>query len=345
MKTPELINDREKRTEIRKTAKFIYDEQISLKAGSKGTKHRLLDEGMVVDSAGNPWFYLAKGTLSKFLRGENEHLQNISDDYIGHIDLGHIDFASFPLILGTWTKSDMELVDIEDGRNAIDIDISLDEESALVKELKRMPYAVGISAEFSAHYNESLTDEVSNTLHEYVPVYDEICITGFGVVGDCGNVNSGDLELKENETMEDIKNLSVEIEETELSQDEEAEAVTASVEEAEIENADDTIEAEVEKGEEDDAEGAESEEAGEEFEELSSQIDALIKENSELKEKLQVYEDKLKRQGKKLKAQAEKVEGFSKRFPKLSVSMGLSKEEPEEEKEPVLYSTGDGIGE
>ena len=53
MKTPNLIHSREKRTEIRKRAKSLYDEQLELSTDRRDS-YRLLDEGTVVDAYGRP---------------------------------------------------------------------------------------------------------------------------------------------------------------------------------------------------------------------------------------------------------------------------------------------------
>ena len=292
---------------------------------------------------------MPKGTISKYLNGENVHLDNLNDDYVGHIDLGHMDFPTFPFVLGTWEKKDLSVVDTVDGRQALNISPSIDEDSIFIKELRKMPYSLGISAEFNVHFNEEMTEEVSKTLGEYVPAYDEIYIKGFGIVGDAGNVNSGNVELKERQMADESIKVELSVEETETEQveeteveeetlavNEEVESEVGEVEEVECEAAvDEEAEAEEAEDEEDDA-----------YERLSAKIDALIAENKELNSKLAVYEEKLKRQGRKLKAQAEKVESFNEKFPTLSVSMGLSKEEDNnKEARPVRYKTGDGIGE
>lgn len=192
-------------TAKRKIAKAEYDSLFTLsnaddsertckmspkKLVSKNGKQmvRLLDEGMVTFGDGSPWFYLAKGTLQKFL-------DNIPDDFVGSINLGHMRYAEFPFILGTWTKESFSLVDIGDGRKGLDVELDVDKDSIYIKELKRAGNEISVSAEFSTKYNAMMSREVSDTLEDWVDVYDEINITAFAIVGDGGNVNSNGITL------------------------------------------------------------------------------------------------------------------------------------------------------
>lgn len=192
---PDLLKDRDKRTAKRKMDKKAWDKQFDLSADSKNSI-RLLDEGMVTYSDGSPLFYIKKGTLSKLV-------SEIKDEYVGSINLGHMDFARFPFILGTWKKKDLTLVDIGDGRQALDVVPHFDYDSAFVKELKRLPYDVAVSAEFRCHIDWELTERYG------VEVVDEIYPEGFNfaVVGEPGNVNSAGLKLAlkgENMSLEEL---------------------------------------------------------------------------------------------------------------------------------------------
>ena len=57
----------------------------------------------------------------------------------------------------------------------------------------KMPYTIGISAEFMASYDEELSYE-----YEF-PVIEHLFIMGFGIVGDVGNVNSSGINLSAEE--------------------------------------------------------------------------------------------------------------------------------------------------
>lgn len=192
---PDLLKERDKRTAKRKMDKKAWDKQFDLSADSKNSI-RLLDEGMVTYGDGSPLFYIKKGTLSKLV-------SNIPDEYVGSINLGHMDFARFPFILGTWKKKDLTIVDIGDGRQALDVVPHFDYDSAFVKELKRLPYDVAVSAEFRCHIDWELTNRYG------VEVVDEIYPEGFNfaVVGEPGNVNSAGLKLAlkgENMSLEEL---------------------------------------------------------------------------------------------------------------------------------------------
>jgi len=221
----DLIEKRDERTKTRKKVKRKMDSIIGLSYHDKDkkvmslnaeaiklsdTKARLIDEGYIDNG-----FVIKKGALEKYLNGQNQYVRgwefdgehykqtevlNLNTDFVGTVNLGHMDFATMPFILGEWRKEDLSLVDIENDRHALDVTLHLDEDSMFVKELKRQPYDIGISAEFWVHENVEDTEALSETLGYYLPVFDEIFIFAYGLVGECGNVNSSGLELaKENE--------------------------------------------------------------------------------------------------------------------------------------------------
>ena len=177
-----IIDERDIRTIHRKLRKKEYDDIMTLSVDST-QKVRLLDEGMVVNAYGDPLFYIMKGTLEKYL-------DNLPDDYEGSINLGHMDFATFPILLGKWTKKDMSLVDIGDGRKGLDVNLRLDDENFIVKELKRAEYDLAVSAEFGYHRNDEFTEKYG------IEILDEVFITDFAIVGEPGNVNSSGIRLK-----------------------------------------------------------------------------------------------------------------------------------------------------
>lgn len=176
-----IIDERKRRTIRRKLRKREFDNIMNLSVNGNVLTVRLLDEGAVM-GYNSPLFYIKKGTLAKYLR-------KLPKDYVGTINLGHMDFATFPFILGTWTKKDLHLVDIGDGRQALDVDLRLDEGSVFVKELRRMPYTLGVSAEFTYHEDEESTKKFN------LEILDEIFMGNFAIVGECGNVNSSGIRL------------------------------------------------------------------------------------------------------------------------------------------------------
>lgn len=178
-----IIDEREKRTIYRKLKKKEFDEILTLSVDS-GIKVRLLDEGTVVDAYGSPLFYIKKGVLKAFYDG-------LDDEYVGSINIGHTDLATFPeRIVGTWKKSDLSLVDIGDGRQGLDVELHLMEEHPLVKALRQLPFSLGVSAEFGYHIDEVASNDYGLEILDGVNIYD------FAIVGEAGNVNSSGIQLK-----------------------------------------------------------------------------------------------------------------------------------------------------
>lgn len=231
----DLIEKRDERTRNRKKVKRKMDSIIGLSYHDRDkkvmslsadaikladNKARLIDEGYIDNG-----FVIKKGTLEKFLNGQNQYVRgwefdgeqykqtevlNLTSDFVGTVNLGHMDFATMPFILGSWTKDDLTLVDIENDRKALDVTLHLDEDSMFIKELKRQNHDIGISAEFWVHENVEDTEALSETLGYYLPVFDEIYIFAYGLVGECGNVNSSGLELKKETEMPNEKKTNIE---------------------------------------------------------------------------------------------------------------------------------------
>ena len=301
MKLSNLIDERDERTRRRKKIKRKMDSIIGLSYNGEVDDEknaislsmniakladksiRLLDEGYF-DSG----FVIKKGTLEKYLNGENQYVRgwemtdngweqtpvlNLNDDFVGHVNIGHMDFATFPFIVGEWNKSDLSIVSIGNDRKGIDVALRLDKKSVFVKELARQPYDIGISSEFWYHINEEDTEALSETLGTYMPVIDEVFIFAYGLVGECGNVNSSGLELK-GVDMKTEEKLALETVEMEMELDGAEDAVE------EIEEIEEVIEEAIE--EEVTEEVAEvEEEATEEVVELSADDDAEEVEDDE----------------------------------------------------------------
>lgn len=402
----DLIEKRDERTRKRKRMKRKMDSIIGLSFHDKekkvmsltvepqklsDNKARLIDEGYIDNG-----FVIKKGALEKYLNGENQYVRgwefdgeewhqtevlNLNSDFVGTVNLGHMDFAVMPYILGEWTKDDLTLVDIENDRKALDVNLHLDEESVFIKELKRQSHDIGISAEFWVHQNDEDTENLSETLGYYLPVFDEIYIFAYGLVGECGNVNSSGLELK-GEPMEDVKdNIILEepkdeeelgVEEVELPTDEPTVEEDSVVEETEDNEPADTedegeeteeAEEESEESEEDEVEEVaedaddeddvdEAEDADEEeltiVTELREQIQTLTNRISELEE----ANAKLKKTNRKLSSkyqnELDKKAKFKEELKGLSVELLPDEDKkPKEEKVTVdkNYYHGDGIGE
>lgn len=190
-----LIKDIRERTKARKKAKQKYDSIVTLSskpqastdvkrlsAGTAGQSVRLLDEGVVLSADGYPLFYIKKGVLQAFYDA-------LPDDYVGSINVGHQEFATFPFLVGEWTKADLTLVDIGGDRKGLNVELNLDAESIFIKELQRKDYPVGVSAEFG--YEVDIESSESLRLE----VLSKINIMDFAIVGEAGNVNSSDIKL------------------------------------------------------------------------------------------------------------------------------------------------------
>lgn len=310
----DLIEKRDERTRNRKKVKRKMDSIIGLSYHDEDkkvmslsadaikladNKARLIDEGYIDNG-----FVIKKGTLEKYLNGQNQYVRgwefdgehykqtevlNLTSDFVGTVNLGHMDFATMPFILGSWTKDDLTLVDIENDRKALDVQLHLDEDSMFIKELKRQNHDIGISAEFWVHENVEDTEALSETLGYYLPVFDEIYIFAYGLVGECGNVNSSGLELKKETEM---PNEMTNIEELELGMVGADEEVAEEPTELEVEVETEAIETEIVLDAEDEleippteeeptAEEAETEEDSEASEEESEEAEEAEEEIEE----------------------------------------------------------------
>lgn len=397
-----LIEERNERTRARKKRKRKYDSIIGL-SNSDGrqfitlsstakladTTIRLLDEGFCDNG-----FILKKGTLEKFLSGKNEHVRgwretedgweqtevlNLTNDFVGTVNLGHMEFATFPFIVGEWTKEDLTLVDIENDRKALNVDLRLDRESVFVKELARQPYDIGVSAEFYYHINDEDTEAMAEVMGAPFPVIDEIFIFAYGLVGECGNVNSSGLELKGETMPKEVKELMAEeevkveditevieeenleelgVEEIDITETEEAveeasdsepEAAELSAEEAveESESEEDEVEEVSEEADDED----EVEEAELSFDAVLEELMALRTENAELKEQVNALKKSNKRLDKKLKGEYTAKAEFLAKTANLTAELFPNEGEAEKEAEAEAkkladarkYYKGDGI--
>lgn len=349
-------------------------EMVMLSANSGDNKNRLIDEGAIIEGDGSVWGYLKKGTVEKFLNGENEYLGNLPVDFVGNINIGHLDHATFPFPVGEWRFEDMTMVDIGDGRKGIDMNTAtIDDESIFIKELKRLGYDLSMSIEAYFHTDYDASEDLG------FPVFDEMLITGYAVCGDGKNVGSNGMKLK-GEPMEDMKDIITEetldeeklgAEEAEIPATTETEPTaeeTSAVEEAEDnEPAEDEAEDEAEEAEEE-SEGSEEDEVEETAEDgdeddvdeaedtdeeelsivesLREQIQTLTNTIAELTE----ANAKLKKTNRKLSAkyqnELDKKAKFKEDLKGLSVEL-LPDEDKKEDKEElkVAKRSRNGIGE
>lgn len=339
----------------RKKGKAFYDNAISLSSVDKENHYvsvnlssgyvenkptRLIDEGAITYEGGDDIrLYIKKGAVQAFY-------DSLSSDYVGYINLAHIDITSLPLNLGTWTKDDLTVVDIGDGRKGLDVNVKLNRELHIVQDLLKQEIPLSISAELRG------TLDFESSFKFNAPFYNEIEIAGFSVVANPANVNStgenlnskGDSEMnlwekilklssenKEEKKNEALENKEEEKEEKEPSKEEKApeskEEGTENKEEAK--KGEETLET-VEMSKDDMEKINKFMDA---FEALSAKVEALEQENAELKEKL--------KSSKKEKTEFEKKAEST--LDKLS-SLISGQANDKEKKEEKLASTSNVSG-
>lgn len=343
----------------RKKGKAFYDNAITLSSVDKENHYvsvnlssgyvenkptRLIDEGAITYEGGDDIrLYIKKGAVQAFY-------DSLSSDYVGYINLAHIDITSLPLNLGTWTKDDLTVVDIGDGRKGLDVNVKLNRELHIVQDLLKQEIPLSISAELRG------TLDFESSFKFNAPFYNEIEIAGFSVVANPANVNStgenlnskGDSEMNlwekilklSSENKEEKKNDALE------NKEEEKEEKEPSKEEKEPESKEEGTEnkEEAKKGEEtletvemskDDMEKINK--FMDAFETLSAKVEALETENAELKEKL--------KSSKKEKTEFEKkAESTLDRLSSLISGQANDKEKKEEKLASTSKVSGDMWG-
>lgn len=343
----------------RKKGKAFYDNAITLSSVDKENHYvsvnlssgyvenkptRLIDEGAITYEGGDDIrLYIKKGAVQAFY-------DSLSSDYVGYINLAHIDITSLPLNLGTWTKDDLTVVDIGDGRKGLDVNVKLNRELHIVQDLLKQEIPLSISAELRG------TLDFESSFKFNAPFYNEIEIAGFSVVANPANVNStgenlnskGDSEMNlwekilklSSENKEEKKNDALE------NKEEEKEEKEPSKEEKEPESKEEGTEnkEEAKKGEEtletvemskDDMEKINK--FMDAFEALSAKVEALETENAELKQKLE--------SSKKEKTEFEKkAESTLDRLSSLISGQANDKEKKEEKLASTSKVSGDMWG-
>lgn len=343
----------------RKKGKAFYDNAITLSSVDKENHYvsvnlssgyvenkptRLIDEGAITYEGGDDIrLYIKKGAVQAFY-------DSLSSDYVGYINLAHIDITSLPLNLGTWTKDDLTVVDIGDGRKGLDVNVKLNRELHIVQDLLKQEIPLSISAELRG------TLDFESSFKFNAPFYNEIEIAGFSVVANPANVNStgenlnskGDSEMnlwekilklssenKEEKKNEALENKEEEKEEKEPSKEEKTpeskEEGTENKEEAK--KGEETLET-VEMSKDDMEKINKFMDA---FETLSAKVEALETENAELKEKL--------KSSKKEKTEFEKkAESTLDRLSSLISGQANDKEKKEEKLASTSKVSGDMWG-
>lgn len=336
----------------RKKGKAFYDNAITLSSVDKENHYvsvnlssgyvenkptRLIDEGAITYEGGNDIrLYIKKGAVQAFY-------DSLSSDYVGYINLAHIDIASLPLNLGTWTKDDLTVVDIGDGRKGLDVNVKLNRELHIVQDLLKQEIPLSISAELRG------TIDFESSFKFNAPFYNEIEIAGFSVVANPANVNStgenlnskGDSEMNlwekilklSSENKEEKKNEALENKEEEKEEKEPESKEEGTENEEEAKKGEETLET-VEMSKDDMEKINKFMDA---FEALSAKVEALEKENAELKQKLE--------SSKKEKTEFEKkAESTLDRLSSLISGQANDKEKKEEKLSSTSNVSGDMWG-
>lgn len=336
----------------RKKGKAFYDNAITLSSVDKENHYvsvnlssgyvenkptRLIDEGAITYEGGNDIrLYIKKGAVQAFY-------DSLSSDYVGYINLAHIDIASLPLNLGTWTKDDLTVVDIGDGRKGLDVNVKLNRELHIVQDLLKQEIPLSISAELRG------TIDFESSFKFNAPFYNEIEIAGFSVVANPANVNStgenlnskGDSEMNlwekilklSSENKEEKKNEALENKEEEKEEKEPESKEEGTENEEEAKKGEETLET-VEMSKDDMEKINKFMDA---FEALSAKVEALETENAELKEKL--------KNSKKEKTEFEKkAESTLDRLSSLISGQANDKEKKEEKLSSTSNVSGDMWG-
>ena len=152
MKLPTIFSWINQDIESRKEEKEKFDETLALSnknkpkciflntSVQKGEKVRLLDEGKNIAKD----FIIPKGTIKAYY-------DSLPDDYVGYINIGHFDVCEFPLILGYWEKSDLEIVQTKDGRVGLNCTPHFDENNPFVQYLSTSNIPLSVSVEMEAN--------------------------------------------------------------------------------------------------------------------------------------------------------------------------------------------------
>lgn len=334
---PTLIKDRDKEDALRKLAKHEFDQIYTLscdKDGKKickldgkdtikfdvGEKVRLLDEGTVVSKHGYPMFVIKKGAIK-------EWYDNLSDDFVGLINKAHVEFSADPLILGEWTKKDLTLVELEDGKTGVDVKPRFYSGLSVIEDLKKMPFKLGISSEFTYDYDYEASKKFD------IDYFSSINIFAFAIVGQAGNVNSSgfnlntkttggkemalEIALNAREAFSKLK-ASLKCLETEAETEAEVEAETEAETEVEELKDDETTEL-LEKAlsaledlkKENDKLNEELSELSKEFEEMNLSIEERKKNNKDTAKKLKEELEKMKKEKDENKKKTEDLKSLS----------------------------------
>lgn len=254
----------------------------------------LLSEGSVLYQDGTIRLYLCKGTLKNWY-------DSIDETFEGYVSTGHRDLNSYPVREGYFRKSDLKLVQDDNGRYDLLVKPHVNTQLSNVKDIILQDEPFAISSEFLWYHKDIGDDDIEeyakliayNVEHGGdidVPITDKVEITGFSFVGNPGNAKSGGYDpsllvrneeehLKNKEILEKVlAHLSAQVEPEEVKEDEVLEEAPEVEEEPKAEEAEEKVEEATEEPKEEEAKSEDSQalaQAIEAIEKLTAKVEAL----------------------------------------------------------------------
>lgn len=337
MAIPTIFQRIKESVKVRKKAKKEIEEIITLKSNKddevgkvnlatsyrfdRDSSIRLLDEGAIFYEGGQyVRYFIKKGVVQKFY-------DELDDDFVGYINLAHFDVFAFPIFLGTWTKDDLTIVDLEDGRQALEVVPKFNEDLYLVKDLfaQEIPLSVSIEAYFD--YDWDMTQKLD------FPVVQGMQMDGFSVVGNPANTSSAyvlsskEEDEGENMDLSKIKAILENSEETKAEElDSEAVEEVETEENLETENSEEENSTENLENTEEETE-SENLESDEEEKAILELVTELVEQNKALKAELEALKAEKAKQTQKTESVISKLESI--------VNSGTQKKESSKKNDSV----------
>lgn len=254
-------------------------EHFDVQLNSQDGRYPLISEGVLVDIDGNPYEVIGKGSLKRWY-------DSLDDNTVYDIDLDHNETSALFRQIGTWSKKDLELTAQEDGRYSLSVKLNLDEESIIVKELRRKNVPLALSIEF---YSTGKWGTLDN---DPIYIHDDLDIVGFAIVSEPQDAFSGNIDINS-----DKGGFSMEKSTEDLKNEAMLKAFSATEE----------VEEQKDEVEEVTADGVQDEEEVEVKEEVASESEEVVEEDSKetfsaeeadkmMTEKLQPILDQVKKQ-------------------------------------------------
>lgn len=297
---------------------FSHDVEVEFSTNEEAENWvRMLDEGVVVDGDGEVYAVIKKGVLKSFY-------DELPDDFEGYIDKDHVR----AIRLGEYTKENIRLVELDNDRHALEVNVKLDANYYATRDLLRQNEHRAVSVEMMTDVDEfALASKVTGEKQKWdylVPLIGAVDILGYAVCENPKNANSikddlldkasaegenMDEELKKlvAEEVEQVAEATAEADEQDDTPAEpEVKAENSTVEEEQLDYSaeEETAEEADEKSE--DSEG-DAEATAEGLEQLGNAIKELRAELAEKDKKIAELENQLTARAEKKLSTAEKI--------------------------------------